>query len=225
MTDTQTDSEVPSHETLIAESKEDIQQCFDVVSPWKSSGKLQGSTDDFRDKEEIATHILLRLTPSRLPIGTIRAYLVPGTADTYKLTRLALLKDYRKYGFGRELVHAFHDWVKSHAMTMSSSQSTTPDAPHSDDATNGIKPDSKPRPDHISPNDQSKSHQPLSTRQIKIHCHSQIYAKGFYSKFGYVPEVRTTFSATSFMSKAILPTFRFSRKSSKKNHLLAAKPT
>lgn len=29
----------------------------------------------------------------------------------YKLTRLAILKDYRKYRLGRELVQALHDWV------------------------------------------------------------------------------------------------------------------
>lgn len=59
-----------------------------------------------------ATHILLRLLPSLQPVGTIRctkhdAY--------YKLSRLAVLKDYRQYRFGRELVLALHDHVKRDA--------------------------------------------------------------------------------------------------------------
>lgn len=34
---------------------------------------------------------------------------------TQKLSRLAVLKEYRKYSFGRELVLALHDWVKQDA--------------------------------------------------------------------------------------------------------------
>jgi GNAT superfamily N-acetyltransferase len=49
------------------------------------------------------------------PIGTIRGYQVPGKMDTYKLTRLAVTKEYRKYGFGRKLVEALHQWIRSHA--------------------------------------------------------------------------------------------------------------
>lgn len=74
-------------------------------------------------KEDISTHILLRLTPSMEPIGTIRGYLVPGSTDTYKLTRLAVTKEYRKYGFGRKLVEALHQWIRSH-VTQSNALST-----------------------------------------------------------------------------------------------------
>ncbi len=59
-----------------------------------------------------ATHILLRLTPSLRPVGTIRASRGRGY---YKLSRLAVLRDYRKYGLGRELVQAVHDWVRRDA--------------------------------------------------------------------------------------------------------------
>src|SRR5258705_13463088 len=60
-----------------------------------------------------ATHFLLRLTPSLTPVGTIRcAKLAP---FTYKLTRLAVLKNYRKQNFGRFLVLALHNWVKQQA--------------------------------------------------------------------------------------------------------------
>lgn len=65
--------------------------------------------------EDEATHFLLRLTPSLTPIGTIRVYEMPG-ADYYKLTRLAVLKDYRKYKFGRALVFTLHEWVRRHAL-------------------------------------------------------------------------------------------------------------
>lgn len=60
----------------------------------------------------MAEHFLLRLVPSLLPIGTIRASrFSSGGVPHYRLSRLAVLKDYRKYGFGRELVHALHEWV------------------------------------------------------------------------------------------------------------------
>ncbi len=65
--------------------------------------------------EDRSAHILLRLTPSHTPVGTIRAYKQPG-ADYYKLSRLAVLKPYRQYRFGRELVEALHDWVKLDAI-------------------------------------------------------------------------------------------------------------
>jgi GNAT superfamily N-acetyltransferase len=63
--------------------------------------------------EDKATHFLLRLTPSLTPIGTIRVFKM---ADYYKLTRLAVLKDYRKYKFGQALVLALHEWVRLHAL-------------------------------------------------------------------------------------------------------------
>lgn len=64
--------------------------------------------------DETAEHFLLRLLPSLQPIGTIRASRAQPSFDGvpyYKLSRLAVLKDYRKYHFGRELVLALHDWV------------------------------------------------------------------------------------------------------------------
>jgi hypothetical protein len=50
--------------------------------------------------------------PSLIPIGTIRAY-SPNGAFYYKLSRLAVLKEYRQFKFGRDLVFALHDWVKA----------------------------------------------------------------------------------------------------------------
>ena len=69
----------------------------------------------FYSMDDEATHFLLRLTPSLIPIGTIRVYKMPG-ADYYKLGRLAVLKDHRKYKFGRALVLSLHEWVRRHAL-------------------------------------------------------------------------------------------------------------
>ncbi len=64
---------------------------------------------------------MLRLLPSLQPIGTIRASrtspVVPNTHGHYKLSRLAVHKDYRKHHFGRELVLALHDWVATDVLS------------------------------------------------------------------------------------------------------------
>ena len=60
-----------------------------------------------RRYDETATHILLRLTPSLTPVGTIRVTQPKGTY--YKLSRLVVLKEYRQFRFGRALVEADAD--------------------------------------------------------------------------------------------------------------------
>lgn len=62
--------------------------------------------------DPVATHFLLRLTPSQKPIGVIRG---SKTETYYKLSRLAVLKEYRQFKFGRALVESFHEWVKADA--------------------------------------------------------------------------------------------------------------
>jgi ribosomal protein S18 acetylase RimI-like enzyme len=64
--------------------------------------------------DDIATHFLLRLVPSLIPVGTVRTY-KPKDADYYKLSRLAVLPNFRQLRFGRELVLALHDWVAQDA--------------------------------------------------------------------------------------------------------------
>lgn len=44
--------------------------------------------------------------------GTIRTFKLPGTTY-YRLSALAVLKDYRRYNFGRELALALHDWSRT----------------------------------------------------------------------------------------------------------------
>ena len=72
--------------------------------------------------DDTATHFLLRLTPSLKPIGTIRCTRTDGY---YKLSRLAVLKDYRQYRFGRALVQSLHDFVKADAKSAGSRVSDT----------------------------------------------------------------------------------------------------
>jgi predicted GNAT family N-acyltransferase len=43
-------------------------------------------------------------------VGTVRA-VRPEGASYFKLGRLAVLKEYRQYKFGQELVLALHDWA------------------------------------------------------------------------------------------------------------------
>ncbi|KAG6336585.1 hypothetical protein ID866_2494 [Astraeus odoratus] len=74
--------------------------------------------------DPVATHFLLRLLPSKTPIGTIRATRVSSEESDrddsyYKLSRLAVLKPYRRYRFGRDLVLALHQWVKEDAKHLS----------------------------------------------------------------------------------------------------------
>jgi predicted GNAT family N-acyltransferase len=71
-----------------------------------------------RRLDEAAEHFLLRLLPSLRPIGTIRASrAASGGAPYYKLSRLVVLKEFRKRHFGRELVLALHKWVITDAQS------------------------------------------------------------------------------------------------------------
>lgn len=74
----------------------------------------------FPREDETATHFLLRLVPSLVPIGTVRCVLPKGKdSDTYsyKLGRLVVLAPYRKYRLGRALVLALHEWATQHAVS------------------------------------------------------------------------------------------------------------
>ncbi|KAH9060954.1 acyl-CoA N-acyltransferase [Lactarius vividus] len=91
-------------------------QCYDVrieVFHREQGFPLDTEIDEL---DETAEHFLLRLLPSLRPIGTIRASRTSNT-DYYKLSRLAVLNDYRKLHLGRELVFALHDWVATDALS------------------------------------------------------------------------------------------------------------
>ncbi|KAF8514813.1 acyl-CoA N-acyltransferase [Hysterangium stoloniferum] len=103
-------AEVPDHEIIEVEDKPLYDQCIQVridVFVHEQKFRLEDEIDDI---DPIATHILLRLIPSKTPIGTLRVYKQAG-ASYYKLGRLAVLKEYRKFRLGAELVQAAHRYV------------------------------------------------------------------------------------------------------------------
>ncbi|OJT05352.1 hypothetical protein TRAPUB_3793 [Trametes pubescens] len=88
------------------------QQCYDVridVFHHEQGFPFDTEIDEY---DEEATHILLRVLPSHKPVGTIRCVKLK---EYYKLTRLAVLKDYRQYRFGRTLVESLHAFVRADA--------------------------------------------------------------------------------------------------------------
>lgn len=122
----------PAHEIILVKSDDKTltEQCKEirikgsslVVSPNKLTDNppppplvfvdeqkfpLDAEIDEYDDPGQ-SVHFLLRLLPSLEPIGTIRLVLAKG-----KVGRLCLLKDYRKCGFGRDLM------VKCHQMSAS----------------------------------------------------------------------------------------------------------
>ncbi|KAH9948414.1 acyl-CoA N-acyltransferase [Amylocystis lapponica] len=108
----------PAHEILLVPAVGQLgrdtlrQQCYDVrIDVFHHEQKFPLDTE-IDDLDETATHILLRLLPSLTPVGTIRC---TKAKDYYKLSRLAVLKDYRKFRFGQELVLALHNFVRSEA--------------------------------------------------------------------------------------------------------------
>ncbi|KAH7916262.1 acyl-CoA N-acyltransferase [Hygrophoropsis aurantiaca] len=120
MTDRTTSVPVPAHEVLIVPATDSegraklLQDCVDVrIAVFVDEQKFPLDVE-IDGHDPTATHILLRLVPSLQPIGTIRVYKVEGE-DYYKLSRLAVLKEYRHHRFGRVLVLALHEWVKEHA--------------------------------------------------------------------------------------------------------------
>ncbi|KAJ3841801.1 acyl-CoA N-acyltransferase [Lentinula raphanica] len=103
-------SEIPAHEIVVASTEEEIQQCYKIrIDVFTHEQGFPIETEiDYLDP--IATHFLLRLTPSLTPVGVIRGSKSSETGS-YKLSRLAVLKDYRQFKFGRELVEALHNWI------------------------------------------------------------------------------------------------------------------
>ncbi|KAG7097300.1 hypothetical protein E1B28_004663 [Marasmius oreades] len=152
--------DVPEHEIVIATTEEEIQQCYQVridVFHHEQHFPLDVEIDHY-DSDPSVKHFLLRLTHSLASIGVIRGTKFLKDNDkyyTYKLSRLAVLKPYRQYKLGSELVHALHDWVRTDAKAA---------------AVAAI--------DHQGQG-QGTSPPPLYVRVI---AHSQIPVKGFYEK-------------------------------------------
>jgi len=146
----------------------------------------------FDSKGDKATHFLLRLSPSLIPIGTIRC--VKLAPLTYKLTRLAVLKNYRKRNFGRFLVFALHDWVKQQARKelidntdhrtltpISSADDSEQDYTNSSCPTHAVV---RTSTDDLPDEDPNSRSMPSdnTTSLTKIITHSQIPVGGFYAR-------------------------------------------
>ncbi|KIM20649.1 hypothetical protein M408DRAFT_129169 [Serendipita vermifera MAFF 305830] len=108
-------SDAPAHEIVPADEQtpELLAQCLQMrVAVFIEEQKF--SMDDEIDKYDTpgkSTHLLLRLVPSLEPIGTIR--IVHLSATEKKIGRLCVLKDYRNFKFGKDLMLAAHDYLLS----------------------------------------------------------------------------------------------------------------
>lgn len=115
--------DVPDHEIIILPAAGHrnhqplLDQCLGVRVEVFVHEQGFSLDEEFDKHDPTATHFLLRLLPSKLAIGTIRGTkMVDSNGDAYyKLSRLAVLKPYRRYRFGRDLVLALHGWVKEDA--------------------------------------------------------------------------------------------------------------
>ncbi|KAF9263722.1 hypothetical protein L218DRAFT_1077236 [Marasmius fiardii PR-910] len=158
----------PEHQIVIATTEREIQQCLQVridVFHHEQGFPLEVEIDKY-DSDPSVKHFLLRLMPSLAPIGVVRGTKSLNENDntyTYKLSRLAILKPYRQYKLGRELINALHDWVRSDVKAATNH--------HQGQGQKGQGTSSPPRQQYV-----------------RIIAHSQIPVKGFYSKFGYIPE-------------------------------------
>ncbi|KIO15305.1 hypothetical protein M407DRAFT_247254, partial [Tulasnella calospora MUT 4182] len=97
----------PEHELILVESydKELTQQCIDVrikVFTDEQGFPIETEIDEY-DKPGASVHFLLRLCSSLEPVGCVRLVKAKG-----KVGRLCVSKDYRKYGFGRDLMNQCH---------------------------------------------------------------------------------------------------------------------
>ncbi|KAJ6539671.1 acyl-CoA N-acyltransferase [Mycena capillaripes] len=84
---------------------------------------------EYDDVEDVAYHFLLRVTEedpstgerSVKSVGTIRGTTPDAypSINRYKLSRLAVDKNYRKHRFGRLLVESLHKWIQEDAKATS----------------------------------------------------------------------------------------------------------
>ncbi|KIY49485.1 acyl-CoA N-acyltransferase [Fistulina hepatica ATCC 64428] len=104
------------HEVSVVRSRADKQICFAIrMTVFYDEQRFPISTEfDKYDDDQNTGHLLLRIKDAeQTAVGTIRA--VRLSHSVFKLTRLAILKDYRKCGFGSILVNALHDFAKQQA--------------------------------------------------------------------------------------------------------------
>ncbi|KAJ9125676.1 hypothetical protein QFC22_000638 [Naganishia vaughanmartiniae] len=116
----QTDRQRPQYEVVVADTPELVQACYDIrieVFVTEQGFSIDDEMDQYDNGAQVV-HLLLSVLepsdanpigePKRVPVGVVRII----TAKN-KLGRLAILKPYRSYGFGKVLVESVHDWAKS----------------------------------------------------------------------------------------------------------------
>ncbi|PVG00469.1 acyl-CoA N-acyltransferase [Serendipita vermifera] len=104
----------PPHEIIPVndDAPDLVKQCVDLrIAVFVDEQKFPLDTEiDKYDGPGKSTHLLLRLVPSLEPIGTVR--LVHLSSTEKKLGRLCVLKEYRNFKFGKDLVLAVHDYLQ-----------------------------------------------------------------------------------------------------------------
>ncbi|PPQ65371.1 hypothetical protein CVT24_011481 [Panaeolus cyanescens] len=114
------------HQVITAKTLKELAQCIKIriiVFTHEQQFPIEAELDE-HVKDTLnanAAHFLLQSTPSLMPIGTIRACKFTSTQITenglhstktyYKLTRFAILKEFRGKHLGEALVHRLHEWV------------------------------------------------------------------------------------------------------------------
>lgn len=73
----------------------------------------QGFQHEFDDYDEQAYHIVVY--DDEKPIATARTYEQPN--GSYPIGRVAVLKEYRKYGIGRMMITKLHEFLHNHGVT------------------------------------------------------------------------------------------------------------
>jgi predicted GNAT family N-acyltransferase len=73
----------------------------------------------FHSLDPIATHVLIRVTSaeSSIPVGTARISYTPDEFGHYRIGRLAVMKEYRKYRLGSKIMLALEEWAIRDAPT------------------------------------------------------------------------------------------------------------
>jgi len=102
------DETKPAHEIVLVTSddSEMTEECKKVrvaVFADEQGFPLDTEIDEY-DEPGQSVHLLLRLLPSKQTIGCVRIVLAKG-----KVGRLCVLKGYRQYGFGRDLMEKLHE--------------------------------------------------------------------------------------------------------------------
>ncbi|KAE8538608.1 hypothetical protein D1P53_004970 [Cryptococcus gattii VGV] len=129
-----TSSVRPPYTLKLANTKNEVEACYDIRM--EVFCVEQGFTveDEMDESDPHSFHFLLTTPVSSPPdVSTSSLFPTNGTSDTTekpigtirfvpgksKLTRLAILKDYRKFGFGRVLVEGMENFVRQNAVEQS----------------------------------------------------------------------------------------------------------